>query len=60
MVKFTMSGKREKSHKGVEHKTKTKSYGRNGERKQSNKVTVKEWEVRKKKTKSHGWNTKCM
>ncbi len=54
-----MSGKREKSHKGVEHKTKTKSYGRNGERKQSNKVTWKEWEVRKK-TKSNGWNAKCM
>lgn len=48
MVKFTMSRKREKSHKGVEHKTKTKSYGRNGERRQSNKVTGKEWGVRKK------------
>ncbi len=35
MVKFTMSGKRGKSHQGVEHKTETKSYGRNGERKQS-------------------------
>jgi hypothetical protein len=32
---FTMSGKRGKSRQGVEHKTKTKSYGRNGERKQS-------------------------
>jgi hypothetical protein len=59
MVKFTISGKRGKNHKGVEHKTKRKSYGRNGERKQSNKVTWKEWEVRKK-TKSNGWNAKCM
>ncbi len=42
MVRFTMSGKREKSHKGVKHKTKTKSYGRNGEKKQSNKVIGKE------------------
>jgi hypothetical protein len=48
MVKFTMSRKREKSHKGVEDKTKTKSYGRNGERRQSNKVTGKEWEVKNK------------
>ncbi len=59
MVKFTISGKRDKSHKGVEHKTKTKSYGRNGERKQSNKVSGKEWQVRKK-TKWHGWIAKCM
>ncbi len=43
-----MSRKREKSHKGVEPKTKTKSYGRNGERRQSNKVIGKEWEVKKK------------
>jgi hypothetical protein len=42
MVRFTMSAEREKSHKGVEHKTKTKSYGRNGEKKQSNKVIRKE------------------
>lgn len=54
-----MSGKRKKSHKGVEHKTKTKSYGRNGEKKQSNKVTRKEWEVRKKKSDLDGMQNAC-